>query len=693
MKQATKDQDKAARLRRFKAWFRADREHCKDWRTEAKEDFEFLAGNQWDDTDKQKLKDELRPIITFNRTNPIIQSVSGMEISNRKEVKYFPREPGDARPNEILTEGAKWFRDVSDADDEDSDAFLDTMVCGLGATETTLDYEEEPDGDPMVSAINALECLWDKSARKKNFVDARRKWRVRKIPLDRAKELFPDADKMQLDARWAHLDAEPDERESQEESDRYEGESDDRDVDESDVTIVHLEYKKRVKVKTVVDHSTGHKVEVESRKVGTLLDRGAMLGRTFTVVGEREVTKVRKVFIGSEILEEEDALCDTHFSLNFITGYIDRVTGLPYGLMKLMKDPQRWANKWMSQALHILNSNAKGGLLYEEGATDDPRQLEKDWAKPNKAVKVANGAISQKKIMEKAQAPMPAGFFNMMEFAISSVRDVTGISVEMLGMREADQAASLEYQRRQAGMVILMPLFDNLKRYRREHGKLMLYIIQHYLNDGRLIRVVGEEGAKYVPLAVQSDAKYDIIVDDQINSPDQKLMIWQSLLPILPTLPPQIQLALVDYAPLPPSVIEKIKEATKSLGPSPEQQQASMLQLQQMMADIKKTQSEAAENVAQARKAEADAMQQGGGGELEAFKAIRDGDMKMQADMARLAQQRETESAKMAQTGQLKREEMSQNALLKLIDTAVNAEIKKQQMKMQPKQAGNDGGR
>src|SRR5690606_18181037 len=125
-----------------------------------------------------------------------------------------------------------------------SDSFLDTMVCGLGATETTLDYEESEEGDPMVSAVNALEMVWDKSARKKNFTDARRMWRVRKIPMSRAKELFPDADVLELDAKWAHLDIEPDDTESQEEANRYEGDGEKVDFDdEKDVTIVHLEYK------------------------------------------------------------------------------------------------------------------------------------------------------------------------------------------------------------------------------------------------------------------------------------------------------------------------------------------------------------------------------------------------------------------------------------------------------------------
>jgi hypothetical protein len=43
------------------------------------------------------------------------------------------------------------------------------------------------------------------------------------------------------------------------------------------------------------------------------------------------------------------------------------------------------------------------------------------------------------------------------------------------------------------------------------------------------------------------------------------MAIWQSLVQIFPLLPPTIQLALVDYAPLPTSVIEKVKEAAAQL--------------------------------------------------------------------------------------------------------------------------------
>jgi hypothetical protein len=637
-------------LRQFKAWFKADREHSAKWRKAAIEDFEFLAGEQWTEADKAKMKDELRPIITFNRTHPIINSISGMEIVNRQEVKYFPREEGDAKANELLTEGAKWFRDQADADDEDSDAFLDAAVCGMGWTETTLDMEEDEEGAPTMEAVNPLEMYWDKAARQKNLADAERLWRVRQLPIARVKEMFPGKDVTEFDAKWAKADADDADDETQEQADRYQGDDDSTvERDQDSVTLVHLQYKTREPYYVVANQQGGPSSEVTAAQMKDLKQRADAIGMPIVTTKKTRMV-VKNVFIGARILQGPDnALCKSHFSWQCVTAYKEHATGTFYGMMRLMKDPQRWANKWMSQALHILNSNAKGGLLAEKGVTDDARKFEKDWARTDKITWVEDGSLTNKKVQEKGQTAMPAGFFQMMEFAIQSVRDVTGVSVELLGMREANQAASLEMQRKQAGMTIIAPLFDNLKRYRRDHGKLMLYIIQNYLADGRLVRIVGENGAQYVPLALNADAKYDIIIDDQPNSPDQKMQIWQSLVQILPLLPPTVQLALVDFAPLPTSVIEKIKEAASAL----KEQGQIPPELQKQLADL------AEEN--------------------KQLKLSNESDMakvqaQAEAKKAELSQNKELATLELIQTGELKRREIAQNKQLKLIEMGLEAD-------------------
>ena len=128
--------DKDKLFERLRRQYRKDRDHINDWRDEAEEDFDFVAGNQYSREEKEHLQDSLRPIITFNRVDPIIRSVSGSEISARQEGKYMPREMGDAKANDVLTQAAQWFRDQSEAEDEESDAFLDSSICGIGWTET-----------------------------------------------------------------------------------------------------------------------------------------------------------------------------------------------------------------------------------------------------------------------------------------------------------------------------------------------------------------------------------------------------------------------------------------------------------------------------------------------------------------------------------------------------------------------------
>ncbi|MEP0150003.1 hypothetical protein [Roseibium sp.] len=587
----------------FKRWYLNDRDKTEDWRKEAREDYDFFAGRQYTDEEMAALKDKARPIVTFNRIGPVVDSVHGQEIGNRREVRYIPREEGDVKPNEILTSAAEWFRDQSHADDEESDSFLDTIICGMGWTETRIDFEEQPDGKPVVSRVDPLEMFWDFDARSRNLSDARRVWRVRRVPLSEAMSMFPGKPKAELDATWTMVQSAAD---LQREEDTP---NEDEDAGDGMVTIVHCQWVERESYMMAQDPLSGEVAEFTEAEFSTVNKRlKQMVG--VEMQGVRKKRKVRKqAFMGDVVLSNGPAPCPYQFSFQCITGKRDRNKGTWYGLVRAMKDPQRWANKWLSQMMHIMNSNSKGGLLAERGAFDDQRQAEASWADPSAITWLKSGALSGQApaVKEKGATQFPAGFQQLTEFAISSIRDTSGVSVEMLGMREANQAASLEYQRRQAGMTILQPLFDSLKHYRELQGRVMLHYIQEDLSDGRLIRIVGEAQSQYVPLVKQSTLDYDIIVEDAPTSPNQKEATWGFLSQLLPSIakmvPPQMLLMLMEYSPLPSAVIEKLQKAAQEM----EQQQQPAQQAQQQMAmeqhqsEMAKAASETAENQAGAQ--------------------------------------------------------------------------------------------
>lgn len=563
--------------RTLRNWFDNDRSHWKNWREEAELCYAFVAGDQYSDEEKERLQDKMRPIITFNRLGVVVDSIHGHEIGNRREVRYIPREMGDALPNELLTSAAQWFRDQAHADDEESDAFLDVIIAGLGCTETRVDYDAKPEGKPDICRCDPIEMYPDHSARRRNLVDGKRVSRLRRIPYREAKEMWPDYSMADMDAAWTseHIDDE-----------QYEAGLVSNDDDGDGMChIVQMQWMEFEHFYQSQDPITGEAAQFTEKEFKTLNKRMKMTIGTELSGVRRRRRIVKQAFLGNVVLESGDAPCPTHFSFQFITGKRDRNKGTWYGIVRPMIDPQRWANKWLSQMMHILNTNAKGGLLAEKGAFEDRQQAEASWAHSDEITWLQDGALTGKKIKEKPPSQFPTGFDKLTEFAISSIRDTSGVNVEMLGMREATQAASLEQQRRQAGMTILQPFFDSLKHYRELQGEVMLYIIRNDLSDGRLIKIVGKGMEQYVPLLKSVSEEYDIIVDDAPNSPNQKEIAWDMMTQLMPVigknLPPEIMVKMMEYSPLPTSIVMQLQQMVAKI----KQEQQPMVQKKQQMEE------------------------------------------------------------------------------------------------------------
>jgi hypothetical protein len=533
-----------------------------DWRKEARESYDLAAGRQWDPVDRQKLADEGRPCVEFNRTGTIIDAVSGSEVNNRQEVSFIPRVLGDAQKSGVAslrTAAAKWVRDNCDAEDEESDAFLDVLISGMGFTQTRMDYEEEEEGKILIDRVDPLEMRWDAGARKRNLSDARWFSRKRKYTREEIEAQWPDkADEIAFAS--PESDDDDDDPKIVDPKNSYSGEN--GEVGESDDRIEVTHYQDYIveSVYKVLDQMSGQIVEMDQDRfeVASQVNPGMQYAKT-------PKRRYREAFIcgNVELQPLGPAPCQCGFTFQAITGKRDRNKGSWYGLVRPMKDPQRWANKFFSQILHIINTNAKGGILFETGAVDNPKTLEASWAKADSAIQLKPGGLS--KIQPKPIAQIPQSLYQMMEFAISSIRDSSGVNLELLGMVDRQQAGVLEAQRTRAGLTILAPFFDSLRHYRKRQGRVLAYFINEYISDGRLIRVAGPSGEQFVQLMKQpDDIDYDVVVDSAPTARDTKEQAWMALKEIMPMFVQQgvqIPPEALDFLPLPESLVAALKKA------------------------------------------------------------------------------------------------------------------------------------
>jgi hypothetical protein len=587
-----------ALLKKFSAWDKTDTAHWADWRIETKLCYDVTAGRQWDKGAEDAAKDASLTIVVINKVDSTVSAICGSEMTNRQEVRYYPRETSTKGPdgqrqdvvvNEILTSAAEWARDECDAADEESESFRDVIICGLGFVETHMSYDVDPDGLAIVERCDPLEFRIGASARRPNAVDAPRIVRDRPFPKDEAEERFGlDGESGQgpSDQKATHDNSPGSAYES--------GDGETKNAD--DVWVTEYQWFELERLHKVQNPNTG---EIEELTQAEFDKAKQLLGDDL----DSATVKIRRYYrafrCGNKIVEVT-ALPDEEFTYKIITGKLDRNKGVWYGVVRSMVDPQRLLNKQVSQIQRIIDTNAKGGILYEAGAFEDQEDAESRWAASDSMIETKAGAISGGKIIPKPIAQYPAGLDRLLQIANEAVPGVSGVNNEMLGVIDREQAGVVDVQRKEAAYGVLKSFFNSLRRYRRMHGRHLLKLISKYMTDGRLIRIIGRTGSvQYLQLIRQPDTvRYDVIVDEAPTGPNQKDKVFGFMVAMMPllrsmNLPPQIMLKLMEFSPLPTSLIAEIQEEVKKIPPQPNpDQEKAKGEAAKAQADLQRLQVE-----------------------------------------------------------------------------------------------------
>ena len=295
-------------------------------------------------------------------------------------------------------------------------------------------------------------------------------------------------------------------------------------------------------------------------------------------------TKIlRSYHAGNEVLDEK-VLPMHNLPYQFITAFedfSDPSRRYHFGLMRSMRDPQRYANKFFSHMVHMWASNPKGAIMFEEDLFANEKEAKEEWASATGFIKVDTG---------KLQSPRPKyevipnsvnynGVQMLLQHSITGVSAAAGVSEQYTVGNPSDlrrTAASAVQSVKESNQVTISQPFDALRLYKRIQGRLILDYVAAYVPVRQLQRLLNpEEQAEFIGPAKEGKLhqQYEVIAEEAPASKSKQMEVFNKimetnfipqLMEIGVTVPPE----LAKYFPFPPDInaeFERVLGATKEI--------------------------------------------------------------------------------------------------------------------------------
>lgn len=478
----------------------------------AKEDSDFKNGEQWTKEEKHILEEELRPVLTFNLTKSSCDLIMGMNEDNKIVHRASPFEPTDAFLCDVLNDLSDYVVQSNNFDEEQDGALESAVVCGRGWV--AIDFQPDPKrfGEIQMTEIDVPvhEVHFDPSARRPTLEDASFIVWDRWMTQEDFKIRFPNVtqkkmnDMLELGSNFSattdplNEDGIP---VSDSESTDYDREIG-SDIDFYDrgrnmLRVVHMEYWEYYKKYFAFNPEVGSFVEIPAIPTAEQKEKFRETFKEEMTIETMFDKRVRWLqFIGDEILYDDlSPLPFDGFSLVPVIAYRDtsKRTNNHYGVVRLIKDPQREVNKRWSQALNMLNQQVQPGVYAETDAFVDEQQASQSMKVPGEITWTNAGAITGGKIKERTVPAFPNAPMQMEQFSQDIIKKITGINPDLLGQDSGRQEPGVVVRmRQQQGMTLLKPLFRNFNFAKQELFKRQLAIIMTYMPDQQILRVLGQ---------------------------------------------------------------------------------------------------------------------------------------------------------------------------------------------------------
>lgn len=565
-------------------WKCADDEWS-DWRERAKKAYDFYLGDQWDAAVKEQLRLESRPALTFNKIKPIIRNLSGYQRQNRQDQKVVARKGANTIVAQFLTEVLKYIYDVSLADWQLSQAFVDGIVGGKGWIMADIDYEKDPlNGDIVIRRENPFMIQEDPFSTQYDLSDAKYVFRSYWDDIDNLKLAFPKVKDIALLPGMSMSDREK----IGIETDDYVSPSNKggsfEEIGKYRYKVRDCWYREYEKKRILIDINTLEAEDATGKStefLQTLVNQYPHLRAIERVIPKLCLT----TFVGNIVLQEVEnpfgpairdfpfvRYCDEHLYVhkNIIRGEIDDLI-----------DPQQELNKRRSQALHHLNSSANSGFITEEDAlpAGELRKLETMGSKPGIVVIAYPG---KKDRIEKIKPnELSQGHIQLEQLSEDDLKKISGVNSDLLGYtpEKAESGVAMEL-RRKHGLMTTEQLFDNFEYSQRLLGQKLVDFVRKtdVFSDEELGAIAEERNFKPVdkatgqPIDIMALAKsrkvgkYGIVMSTRDSSPTARMFAFQTMMEAMKQglqIPQDMVVEASDW-PFKDELVERIKAAQQA---------------------------------------------------------------------------------------------------------------------------------
>lgn len=592
----------------------------------------FYRGDQWDESDVAALDAEGRPALTINTVLPTVNTVLGEQSTRRADVRFKPRRGGDEEVAHTLTKLYMQIADNNKLDWVEQQVFSDGLILdGRGYFDVRMDFSDHVEGEVRITAKDPLDILIDPDAKDSDPETWNEVFETKWMTLDEIEELYgkKKAEELRFIAENGNgygrdsIEYEENRFGDLDSTDDYLGAGipgDDEYRNVRALRVIERQHKRMTRVMCFVDPETGDQRDVPEPWSEA---KAKKFAKKYGLNVIRKVKrKVRWTVTCDRVVLHDDWSPYDCFTVVPFFAYFRR--GRPFGMVRNLLSPQEQLNKIASQELHIVNTTANSGWMVESGSlvgmsADD---LEEHGAETGLVLEYNRGSTPPVKIQPNQ---IPTGLDRISQKAALNIKSISGINDSMLGTDSAEVSGIAIQAKQNRGAIMIQVPLDNLRKTRQYLAEHILKLLQTFYTERRVIMVTNEEDPlkPREPMVLNemtpegriindlTIGEYDVVIATAPARDSFDEVQFAEALNLR-----QVGVAIPDDAIIEYSHLSKKEELAKRIRmltgqepPTPEQAEVMAMQQQmaiqklqleiaQLEADVRKTQSDAAVNIA-----------------------------------------------------------------------------------------------